>query len=115
MSGNTPWLRSAAGGAGAAGLVMVLGSRGLSGMDYAQQAGAGAVACAVSDWHRANYGDGSMASMAVSVAIGAGTFAAVNKFALGAQDSWTTLGVSGAVIEVVASMIENPLGNALGL
>jgi hypothetical protein len=115
MSGRSPYLRSLAGGAGASGLLVVLGGRGNTAMDYARQAGAGGVACAVGDWYKATYGDASMMGSVMSSAITGLTFAGINKFALGSQDSWVVLTVGGVVIDVVAGFIENPLGNALGL
>ena len=109
------YIRSVAGGATSAGLLMVLGGRGITGMDYARQAGAAAVSVTVGDYYKNMYGDNSMASMALSTGVGGLTFAAINRYVLGSQDSWGTLFAGGVVIDVVASLIENPLGNALGL
>ena len=115
MSGRNPMLRSLAGGAGASALLVGLGGRGITGADYARQAGAGAVAVATSDWYNRTYGDGSMVSNALQTAVGGASFALINRFALGSADPLGTLFVGGCVIDVVASFLENPLGNALGL
>jgi hypothetical protein len=112
---SAPYIRSIAGGAGSAGLLVVLGGRGNTAMDYARQAGAGGIACAIGDWYKANYGDGSMVGSVMSTAITGVAFASINKFVLGSQDSWGVLTVGGAVIDVVAGFIENPLASALGL
>jgi hypothetical protein len=112
---SSPYLRSLAGGAGSAGLLVVLGGRGNTTMDYARQAGAGGVACAVGDWYKSTYGDSSMMGSVMSTAVTGVAFAAINKFVLGSADSWVVLTVGGAVIDVVAGFIENPLANALGL
>lgn len=110
-----PYARSLAGGAGAGALLAVLGGRGVSSMDYAKQAGAGAVAVAVGDYYTSMYGDGSMVAQVLSTSVAGLTFAGINKMALGAQDSWGVLFLGGAVIDTVGSFLENPLGNALGL
>ena len=112
---GAPYLRSVAGGASASALLVVLGGRGNTTMDYARQAGAGGVACAVGDWYKATYGDNSMMGAVMSSAVTGLAFAGINKFALGSQDSWVVLTVGGVVIDVVAGLIENPLANALGL
>ena len=115
MSGRNPMVRSLAGGAGASVLLIGLGGRGLTGADYARQAGAGAVAVASSDWYQRTYGDASMVGMALQTAVGGAVFAGINRFVLGSADPLSTLFVGGCVIDVVASFLENPLGNALGL
>jgi hypothetical protein len=112
---RSPYLRSVAGGAGASALLVVLGGRGNTAMDYARQAGAGGVACAVGDWYKSMYGDSTMMGSVMSTAVTGLAFASINKLALGSQDSWVVLTIGGAVIDVVAGFIENPLGNALGL
>lgn len=117
MSGMLPpaIVRPAVAGAVSAGLLVFLGGRGVSGMSYARQAGAGAVAVAVSDWWSATYGDDTMGSKLVNPLITGAVFAGVNKMALGAQDSWGTLVAGGVVIDIAASWVQNPLANALGL
>ena len=112
---SAPYIRSVAGGASATALLVVLGGRGNTAMDYARQAGAGGVACAVGDWYKATYGDASMMGSVMSSAITGLAFAGINKFALGSQDSWAVLTVGGIVIDVVAGFVENPIASALGL
>jgi len=115
MSLSSLPLRPLIGAVAAVAAVSVFSGGGTTAMGFAKQAGAAAAAVMAGDMYKASYGDGSAMSMATGLAASAGTFAAVNKLVLGTPDSWTTLMVAGAVIDTVASFVENPIGNALGL
>ena len=108
-------IRPALGAVASAGLLMLVGGRNLGMTSFVRTAGAAAVALYVGDVYKARMGDGSMVAQAISTGVSGVAFAAINKLAFGANDSWTTLTVAGVLIDVVALFVENPVAAMLGL
>ena len=115
MSAPMSPVRPAIGAVAAVAMLSLFGGGGVPMGQFARQAGAGAVALYIGDMYKANYGDNSLMGQVTSTAVSAGSFAAINKLVLGTPDSWVTLGVAGAAIDVVALFVENPIASALGL
>jgi hypothetical protein len=80
-------------------------------MDYAKQATYGAVSVAAAEYAQNMYGG---KNAMVSPLVTGVTFALLNK-GLGERDNMITLGVAGAIIDVGAQFLQNPIASALGL
>lgn len=91
----------------------VLGSGNLPAMEWVKQAAAGAVAIYVADMA---VGDAdNMSKWVKGPAVSGASFAVLNKFVYNSGDSYVTLFIGGAAIDVAASAIRSPLSSALGM
>jgi len=95
-----------------AGALALLGSPGLSAMDYAKQAAIGAGAVYVSEMAQAATMGGKSAWM--SPAYTAAAFAGISK-AAGVNDDVLTLALGGAIVDVASQFGGNAIAGALGL
>lgn len=91
----------------------LLGSRNLPAMEWGKQALTGGIAIWITD--KAWNGDTAMEKWVNSPITSGVVFSAINKLVWASGDPWVTLFVGGAAIDVVSSVIKDPLSSALGL